>query len=222
MEKNASPTEEITFLLDKDSFEGVRLYDFQNKALMKLRGLGALTLVSEYRRQTHMMRIINEINEQMVPSFPDGYVVRFSEDKFKSALVRLRHSIASGDIHQEPAFELSLKKLSLIVTDLETGKEYLLHKMQLGSPVQEIFEYVFHRQNFDVEKEELIKARIDIGKGLNKRINPLRLPPLVREIFFNTSQNRLIIYKIVFTSDLKRMGVGIDALRKELIEHDKG
>lgn len=222
VEKNASPSSDVVFLLDKESFEGVNLYQFQSKALAKLLDLGALASMGEYRRRSNTMRIIDEINQQMNPSLPDGYTLRFSGEKFKSVLTRLRHSIANGDIHQEPAFELSLKKLSLIVTDLETGEERVVHKMKLDSQVQDVFEYVFNQQSFDVEKEELVKARLEVRGGLNTLINVLRLPPLVRKAFFKTSKNRLIIYNVVFNSDLERMDIDIDGLRKELIESDNG
>lgn len=221
IEKNASSGNEVIFILDKSTYEGVRLYDFQDKALEKLRTLGAIVSMREYRRQTQMMRIIEEIHQHVNPSLPDGYVIRFSDDKFKLVLARLRHSLARGDIHEEPVFELLLDKLSLVATDFETGKRYSVHKMKLNSKVQDVFEYIFNRQCFDVNKEGLANARIEVTGGLNDLINALRLPPMIRKAFFKTSNNRLIIHNVAFRTDLERAGVDIDVLRDELSGCDK-
>lgn len=221
VEKNASPSKEVTFLLDMGSYEGVRLYDFQDKALAKLLSLGAITSMREYRHQTPLMRMMEDANPLITPSRPDGYVIHFSDGRFNPVLAKLRHSLARGDIHEEPVFELGLDKLKLTVLDLETGKKYVIHKMKLDSLTQDIFEYIFQRQCFDVEKEELAKSRIEITKGLNSLINAIRLPSTVRNAFFNVSRNRLIVYSVIFKKDLEKLDIDIERLRKELNTCDK-
>lgn len=222
MEKNASPTEEVTFLLDKGSFEGVRLYDFQDKALAKLLKLGALVSMRAYRRQTPLMRALEEANQHvMSPSQPDGYELRFSEDKFKSVLTRLRHSLAKGDIYEEPVLELSLDKLKLIANDLETGEKYVIYKMKLDSQMQDVLEFVFNRQRFDINDEDLSQARIQTRGGLNNLVNAMKLPSVVKNAFFKATKKRLIVYSVIFKSDLVKIDIDIECLRKELIESGK-
>lgn len=213
IEKNATSSADVVFILDKSTYEGVRLYDFQDKALEKLRSLGAIISMREYKRQTQMMRIIEEIHQHVNPSLPDGYVIRFSDDKFKLVLTRLRHSLARGDIHEEPMFELYLDNLKLMVADLACNKKYVVHKMKLDSPTQDVFEYIFTNGCFDIEKEALEKSHIKVRIGLNDLVNSLKLASVVKNAFFKASKNRLLVYSVVFKSDLLRMGIDTDELR---------
>jgi hypothetical protein len=94
--------------------------------------------------------------------------------------------------------------------------------MKLDSQMQDVLEFVFSRQLFDITDEDLSRSRIQTRGGLNNLVNAMKLPSMVKNTFFMATKDHLIIYSVVFKNDLVRMSIDIESLRKELTESDKG
>lgn len=217
IEKKTCDSNAITFLFESGSVEGVAVTNFQVSAIDRLLKEGAITGRTWRYSIPESEKYRRALFREPLPQ-PIGCEIIFEQknDVFDSIIHFLRLALDLGDINARPVFEFQLHRRDLAIWDFERRYLWKIHKMNMASYTDQIFTLMFTEGVFDLTRQYLEERNIKVTKRLGDVVRNVKLKGDLASAFFITSNDRLVLRRVVTQHDLAILDLTTDSIRKQL------